>query len=123
MLDKQTFLLEGISSDKTYGYDPKNAIKVGAGGGGTNGPANERSYLNALLGPNGQVVTYKRLGSCCPVESKNGLIGGMAMLDKYEVTYEGLDKPINLYINMYDPGKLYAPVGFTFRKAIANGQP
>lgn len=108
-------MLEGLSEDKTYGYSMNNAIKVGMADNGNSGPSNERSYLNALLGPDGQQVKYKRLGGCCPVESKNGFMG-QAMLDRYEVTYEGLEKPLILYINMYDPGKLYAPVGFTYRK-------
>jgi hypothetical protein len=113
-IDNQTFLLEGVSDDKSYGYSAENAIKVGVGDGGGTGPSNERSYLNALLGPDGQAVTYKRTGSCCPVKSDNGFMGS-AMLDRYEITYDGLDKPVYLYLNMYDPGKLNAPVGFKFK--------
>lgn len=120
-LDRETFLLEGVSDDKTYGYSPQNAIKVGIAKNGESGPANERSYLNALLGPEGQKVTYKRLGGCCPVESKNGMMG-MAMLDKYEVTYEGLDQPVYLYLNMYDPGRLFAPAGFTYHKTTPSNK-
>lgn len=112
MLDENTFHLEGISDDPTYAYDQKNAVKVGGVG---SGPTNERRYLNALLGPNGETVSYSRLGSCCQVPSKNGLMG-YAMLDIYEIKYNGLDKPINIYINMYDPGILKAPKGFTFKK-------
>ncbi len=112
MLDENTFLLEGISDDSTYGYDQKNPIKVG---GGASGPTNERRYLNALLGPNSESITYNRLGSCCATPSENGLMG-YAMLDIYEIKYTGLEKPIRLYINMYDPGILKAPKGFTYRK-------
>lgn len=112
MLDENTFQLEGISDDPTYAYDQKNAVKVGGVG---SGPTNERRYLNALLGPNGESITYHRLGSCCQIPSKNGLMG-YAVLDIYEVTYDGLEKPINLYINMYDPGILKAPKGFTYKK-------
>lgn len=111
-LNKETFQISETTTDTTYGYSPKNAIKVG---GGSSGPFNERAFLNALLGPQGQKVTYRRLGGCCAVESKNGFMG-LAMLDKYEVNYDGLNKPIILYINMYDPGKLFAPVGFTYKK-------
>lgn len=112
LIDDNTFLLAGITADSTYGYSPRNAVKVG---GVDTGPKNERRFLNALLGPNGETVTYRRQGSCCPVESKNGMMG-MAMLDKYEVKYDGLEKPVIIYINMYDPGILKAPVGFTFRQ-------
>lgn len=112
MLDENTFQLVGISDDPTYGYDEKNAIKVG---GGASGPTNERRYLNALLGPNGESISYKRLGSCCGVPSENGFMG-VAVLDLYEIKYDGLDKPVNLYLNMYDPGILKAPKGFTYKK-------
>jgi hypothetical protein len=109
LLDENTFLLEGISEDSTYGYSPENAIKT------SGGPTHERRYLNALLGPNGEPVSYYRRRSCCPVKSDNGIMG-IAILDEYEVTYPGLEKPVILYLNMYDPGILKAPVGFTFKK-------
>ena len=86
---------------------------VGKEGGG---PKDERRFLNALAGPNGEQISYHRLGSCCGFFTKNGLFGDSGMLDKYEVTYEGLDKPIILYINMYDSDVLQVPVGFTLRK-------
>ena len=44
----------------------------------------------------------------------NGLFGPAALLDQYEVTYEGLARPVLLYLNMYDPGEARAPAGFTF---------
>lgn len=109
LLDDNTFLLQGISTDTTYGYHPANAIKT------SGGPVNERRYLNALLGPNGELVSYHRRRSCCPVKSDNGIMG-VAMLDEYEVTYPGQKEPVLLYINMYDPGILKAPVGFTYKK-------
>ena len=112
MLDENTYQLEGVSEDPTYAYDQKNAVKVGGVG---SGPTNERRYLNALLGPNGESITYSRLGSCCPTPSKNGLMGS-AILDIYEIKYAGLEKPIQIYINMYDPGILKAPKGFNYKK-------
>jgi hypothetical protein len=112
MLDENSFLLEGISDDSTYGYDQKNTIKVR---GSASGPTNERRYLNALLGPSNESITYNRLGSCCATPSKNGLMN-YAGLDIYEIKYAGLEKPINLYLNMYDPGILKTPKEFTYRK-------
>ena len=113
LLDRETFKLTGVSDDDTYGYSEKNAIKVG--GGIESGAANERKYLNGLLGPNGETITYVRRGSCCPVKSENGIMG-TAILDIYEIKYNDEMKPIVLYINMYDPGELKAPKGFTYRK-------
>lgn len=114
MLDENSFKLLAISDDDTYGYTEKNPVKVG---GATNmsGPLNERKFLNALLGPGGQTLTYNRRGSCCPFKSPNGLMGS-GLLDMYEVKYEGLEKPLIIYINMYDPGELKAPKGLTFKQ-------
>lgn len=113
MLDANTFELTGISDDTTYGYTSQNAIKVGRPG--DSGPTNERRYLNALLGPNGEAISYVRRGSCCGVKSEYGLMG-WAMIDIYIIKYDGLQEPITLYLNMYDPGDLKAPKGFTFKK-------
>lgn len=116
LLNETTFQLTGISEDATYGFSEKNAIKVGDPGADRGGPLNERRFLNALLGPNGESIMYTRKGACCQVKSDNGFMG-YAMLDMYELMYEGLENPIVLYINMYDPSSdLKAPKGFTFKK-------
>jgi hypothetical protein len=113
-LDANTFRLTEVSEDSTYGYKPENPIKVG-GALNHEGPTNERRFLNALLGPKGEKISYNRDGSCCPFKTSNGFMGG-GMLDAYEVTWEGLEKPITIYINMYDAGALQAPKGFTFKQ-------
>ena len=114
LLDSQTFLLTEVSIDKTYGLSEKNPIKVG-GVDKNEGPLNERRFLNALVGPNGERVSYQRAGSCCPMKSRNGFMG-MAMLDNYRVTWEGSADTVSIYINMYDYGELKAPVGFTIKR-------
>lgn len=113
LVNDQMFLIKKYATDNTYGYTEKNPIMVGKEGGG---PKDERRFLNALAGPNGEQINYQRLGSCCVFVTKNGLFGDSGMLDKYEVTYEGLDKPIILYINMYDSDVLQVPVGLMLRK-------
>lgn len=114
LFDKQTFLLTEISIDPTYGLSEKNPIEVG-GVDKSEGPLNERRYLNALAGPNGEKISYFRSGSCCPVKSKNGF-GGIAMLDNYRVTWEGSKDTVSIYINMYDYGVLKTPIGFSIKK-------
>ena len=104
-----------ISTDKSYGYTEKNPICVG-NKNEMGGPADERSFLNSLSGPNGETIRYNRTGSCCPFKTKNGLVGGSGMLDIYEVSYAGLKQPVLLYINMYDAGPIAAPVGFTVQQ-------
>jgi hypothetical protein len=98
-----------VSKEVTYGVTAQNPIKVGGGiDGGVRG---EQSYLNALRGPAGQPIIYRRQGSCCPFKTPNGLIDNTGMLDAYTVTWEGNAKSLTLYINMYDKGDLFIPVG------------
>lgn len=112
----QTFEIREISTDPTYGLSEKNPVQVG-GVDKREGPINERRYLNALAGPNGEQISYYRAGSCCPIKSKNNPFGaGSVMLDNYRVTWEGSKDTISIYINMYDYGTLKAPVGFTIKK-------
>ncbi|GGK80626.1 hypothetical protein GCM10011405_30490 [Rufibacter glacialis] len=113
-LDEDTYLLTETSSDKTYGYDKANPVKVG-GSGESSGPRNERRFLNALLGPSGERVGYHRAGSCCGFETPNGFMGG-GMLDIYRVYWEGGKDTLNIYLNMYDRGDLKVPVGLTAKK-------
>ena len=113
LINDQMFLIKEHATDKTYGYSEKNPIMVGQEDGG---PKAERRFLNALAGPNGEKISYQRDGSCCAFFTKNGLFGDNGLLDMYEVTYEGIDKPIILYINMYDSDVLQVPVGFTLKK-------
>lgn len=109
LLDHYTFKIKYYSQDKSYGYTPGNPVKVG---GVRDGPLNERRFLNALTGPNGERVNYSRVGSCCGFDTPNSPWGGL--LDIYSVTYKGLDSTVNIYINMYDADTLRVPVGFRF---------
>ena len=112
LVDDQTFKIDEYSQDESYGYTQNNPIKVG---NFAEGPKNERRFLNALAGPNGEKISYYRIGSCCEFKTKNRPFGG-GLLDKYSVTYEGSTKEIVLYINMYDADVLKVPVGFTLKK-------
>ena len=66
-----------------------------------------------MTGPSGEEIKYYRIGSCCPFRTKNSEWGGM--LDMYNITYQGLEKDIVLYINMYDSDTLKVPVGFKLK--------
>lgn len=108
--------LEELATDDQYGYTPEKPVKV-AGltlEGVTSGPQKEKAFLNSLRGPQGQVIEYERLGSCCPVESQNSP-WGMALLDVFAITWEGAKEPVVLYLNFYDAGELLVPKGFTPR--------
>lgn len=109
-----TFLITEISTDKTYGYSKRNPVKVG-GADNSEGPMNERRFLNALMGPNGEEVSYFRAGSCCQFKTENGIMG-IGLLDNYRVTWKGAKDTVSIYINMYDYDVLKAPVGFSIKK-------
>lgn len=114
-IDDNTYLLTVQSDDKSYGYDQSNPIKVG-GVKESSGPMNERRFLNGLLGPNGEELSYKRSGSCCSFKTPNGLFNGTGLLDAYEVSLKGSSDKLTIYINMYDKGELKVPVGLTAKK-------
>lgn len=88
-----------------YGFTPGNPIHVGGGPGG------QRAFLETLTGPHGEPLAWRRLGSCCEFETPNGLMG-LGLLDMYEVTYEGLEQSVILYLDMYDSEPVTAPAGF-----------
>lgn len=91
------------AKDKNYGFSSEYPIKVGPGPDG--GPANERRYLDLLRDPLGNSVKYERLRSCCFYKTENAIIGDMALLDEYEITYmneKGKEKKVSVYISHYD---------------------
>jgi hypothetical protein len=106
----ELFVIETISTDKTYGFTEENPIRVGS-----SSPANERRFLKSIYGPEGQTLSFTRLGSCCHFKTPNGMFNNTALLDMYEVSYDGLKKPVVIYIDMYDYAPLSAPKGFTLR--------
>lgn len=112
LLNNQTYKLFQRTNDKTYGFSEQNPIKVG---GKSDGPLNERRFLNALLGPKYETVSYERTGSCCSFKTPNGLLGNSGLLDRYKVYWKGGTDTVYLYLNMYDEGDLKIPVGFNAR--------
>ncbi len=115
LLDDQTYLLKNKAADNSYAFKAENPVKVG-GVKQDSGPKNERRFLNALLGPSGEKVSYFRSGSCCGFKTPNALIGDMAVLDAYRVWYTGSPDTLTMYINMYDADELFIPHGFTARR-------
>lgn len=114
-LTKQnTFVLTEYSQDKKYGYNKDYPVNVFYKD--TKGEdLNAKRFLDALAGPNGEKVFYKKLESCCPFPTKRDPIGA-GFLDVYQITWVGLKRPITLYLNIYEKGKLMVPVGFSAKK-------
>ena len=103
-----------VSTDAEYGYSKEKPIKVG--GTPVYGAARQRRFLQALVGPAGQPITFTRRGSIRT--DRDDII-----LDLYEVKYAGVEKPIELYLDWYrwDPPR--APQGFLCGTAIGLAPP
>lgn len=110
LLNLNTFQIEAVARDASYAYTQNNPVKVG-GSENNNEILNERRFLNALRGPNGEKVSYTLEGSCCYYKNSMTDYG---MLDKYVVQYG--NRKVMLYLNPFEKGKLEAPRGFTFVK-------
>ncbi|WP_293875174.1 2-dehydro-3-deoxyphosphooctonate aldolase [Flavobacterium sp.] len=109
-----TFVLTNFSKDKKYGYDahyPINVFYINT----KDENLNAHRFLNALAGPKGEKITYTKIESCCPFPTKRVEIGA-GFLDIYELKWDEQDKPIKLYLNIYERGYLFVPAGLTLKK-------
>lgn len=109
-----TFLITEYSQDAKYGFDPDYPVNVFYKNSKDEN-LNAQRYLNALAGPKGEKIFYKKLESCCPFPSKRTEMGA-GFLDVYEITWVGLQKPLKLYLNIYERGYLLIPIGFSAKK-------
>lgn len=103
------FDIKDYSEDEEYGLIGEKPVKVGE-----MSVENQVRYLSSLAGPNGEELKFHRRGSCCGYESEGSPFGS-ALVDVYEVSYEGLKKPILIYISFYDSETSYIPKGFIKR--------
>jgi hypothetical protein len=108
------FIITEYSKDKRYGYEKDYPINIYYRGT-KNDTINQKYFFNALAGPKGEKITYTKLENCCPFPTKSSDIGA-GFLDVYEVTWDGLKKPIVLYVNIYERGLLMIPVGLSLKK-------
>ncbi|WP_281239416.1 MULTISPECIES: 2-dehydro-3-deoxyphosphooctonate aldolase [Flavobacterium] len=108
------FIITEYSKDKKYGYDKDYPINIYYRGT-SNDTINQKYFLNALAGPKGEKITYTKLENCCPFPTKSSDMGA-GFLDVYELKWEGLKKPILLYLNIYERGQLMVPVGLSLKK-------
>lgn len=111
LVTNNMYRLLAVTSDSTYGYSPNNPIKVG-GVPQNEGPLNERRFLNALVGNNKEELGYFRVGSCCSFKTPHAFIGEIGVLDCFKVYIKGSMDTVRLYLNIYDQGDLFIPVGF-----------
>jgi hypothetical protein len=109
-----TFVITAYSTDKRYGYDKDYPINIFYRNT-KDDVINQQRFLNALAGPKGEKVFFKKVDSCCPFPTAKSEMGA-GFLDVYEITWVGLKRPIRLYMNIYEKGVLMVPVGFTLKK-------
>lgn len=107
------FQLKEYADSKKYAYNQDYPINMGV--------IQEKSeeqyvayFFNGITGPNGEKVTYEKVDTCCPFPTKYNKIGG-GLLSIYEVKWEGQNKPVRLYINIYERGKIMCPIGFKIK--------
>ncbi|QSQ28450.1 fibril protein [Pyxidicoccus parkwayensis] len=87
----------------SYGFHPEDPVRVGWGNEGL------MAFLDLLRGPEGQRVAWRRLG---PSQG----------MEVFEVTYDGLAAPVNLYLDPMHGGAIHAPAGFTI-EGITSREP
>ncbi|MFP2930171.1 fibril protein [Pyxidicoccus sp. 3LG] len=77
----------------SYGFHPEDPVRVGWGDQGL------LAYLELLRGPQGQRIAWRR-------------VGPSRGLEVFEVTYDGLNAPVRLYLDPHHGGAIHAPSGF-----------
>jgi hypothetical protein len=85
----------------SYGFRPEDPVRVGWGNRGV------MTFFELLRGPDGQRVAWRRVGTCCGAEAASPRSG----LEVFEVTYEGLDEPVRLYLDPHHGAAIHAPEG------------
>lgn len=114
--NNNAFVVTQYSKDKRYGYNKDYPINVFYQNT-RNDSINQQRFLNALVGPKGETITFKKLQSCCPFPSKKTDMGA-GFLDVYELSWQGLKTPITLYFNIYEKGYLFVPMGLRLKNDI-----
>lgn len=110
------FMITEYASDGKYGYDKDYPINLGFENE-KNSPKNIIYFFNALEGPKGEKITYTKIDNCCPFPSKRSVMGA-GTLEVYVIAMEGSDTKFNLYLNIYEKGKVLCPKGLKIKKYI-----
>jgi len=118
ILNDSTLAISIIAPANNYGRTESNPIFLGVKDVNESGD-NRVKFLNALAGPNGEELSFKRYKSCCPFRTLNSRTVGadqkFGLLDIWVITYDGISNPDTLYVNAYDQGELIAPKGYTIK--------
>ncbi len=110
----EQFLITEYAKDSNYGYDKDYPINLGFENE-KNSPKNIAYFFNGLEGPKGEKIFYLKKENCCPYPTKRSVMGA-GTLEVYEVSIEGTDKKLQLYLNIYEKGKVLCPKGLQIKK-------
>ena len=112
------FIINEYASDGKYGFDKDYPINLGFENEKYS-PKNIVYFFNALEGPKGEKITYTKIDNCCPFPTNKSVMGA-GTLEVYVITMEGSDTKFNLYINIYEKGKVLCPKGLKIKKYLQN---
>lgn len=109
------FVITEYAKDSKYGYDEDYPINIGL--------ILERQedvylgyFFKGLEGENGKKIkNYEKVDTCCPFPTTHNTMGA-GTLAIYEVTFEGSNKKVRLYFNIYEKGHILCPKGFSIKK-------
>lgn len=110
---KGYFNLEETATDANYAFSKEFPVNLGFDQERVN-YKNVDLFFKALLGPNGEEISWEKIDTCCPYESKKSSTGA-GTIDIYQITIKGTGKTYTLYINLFEKGKVMCPQGFTIR--------
>lgn len=120
VIKDDAYVLKEYADSKKYGYDQDYPINIGV-----IQDKNEGQYIGyffkGITGPNGETLTYEKVDTCCPFPTKFNKLGG-GLLFVYEVKWKGQLKPVKLYFNIYERGKIVCPIGLTIKNPSAKLQ-
>ena len=112
------YVITEYATDNKYGYDQDYPINIGFIHEKQE-DINIQYYFNGLEGPNGEKISYKKVDTCCPFPSKNSLMGA-GTVGIYEVTFDGSNKKVMMYFNIFEKGKILCPKGFAIKKPVSS---
>ena len=112
--NQKEFRISDFSTDKRYGYEADYPVNLFFGDT-KNDSINQIRFLNALAGPNQEVIIFKKIKNCCPFMTKKTTTGA-GFLTLYSIHWNPEMKPILLYLNGFEKGKVVVPVGFGLKK-------
>ncbi|MFY8181036.1 MAG: 2-dehydro-3-deoxyphosphooctonate aldolase [Flavobacterium sp.] len=112
-IKNKQFVLTEYDKDGKYGYDMDYPINLGFENEKYS-PKNVEYFFNAISGPNGEKISYEKVDTCCPFPTKKSAVGA-GTLDIYQISFEGTEKKIILYLNIYEKGKVLCPKGFSIK--------